>query len=77
MTRHEACNALLKGHTIRHRFFTEDEHIKLASDGSGRYEDEQGYIFTPSVFWADRREPAWQYGWELVTTNQNKSEANN
>jgi hypothetical protein len=65
MTRAEAKQAILEGKKITHTYFTPEEFIKLASDGSGRYESTDGCIFDSVVFWAFRTSENFNTGWEI------------
>lgn len=65
MTRDEAKEAIESGKKISHRYFTPEEYVMLSSDGSGRYETEEGYIINPGLFWIDRRSDAFQIDWEI------------
>ena len=65
MTKSEAIEALRNGNKITHRHFSPEEFVMLATDGSGRYETEEGYLISPAIFWSDRRNPTFNTDWEI------------
>lgn len=53
-----------QGRKIRHEYFSDDEWIKIRTDG--RVETEEGYLFTPDEFWKHRQDFIWNTGWDVI-----------
>ena len=65
MTRNEAREALKQGKKITHRYFSDDEFVMLANDGTNRIQDENGFKIESAMFWHDRAGAGFDEGWEV------------
>ena len=65
MTKSEAIKALSEGKKISHRYFDDHEWIKLATNGSGDIEMENGCKIGQVTFWSDRCNPSFDIDWEI------------
>lgn len=63
MTRQEAKEALLKGKTIRHKYYTSDEHLRL-KDGELTTEDGCRHGGFMDEFWTKYQ--IFPDGWETI-----------
>jgi hypothetical protein len=76
LTKQQAIQAMEEGKIVTHRFFSENEFIKLSDNGYD-YETEEGYNVSPHLFWTDRPDPSWLTDWSIwqaPTTPTNESE---
>jgi hypothetical protein len=64
MTKLMMIEAIHAGHKVRHRYFSPDEWMKLATNG--QYEFEDGVKCDPAFFWMDRKQDFWNYDWEII-----------
>lgn len=62
LTKEDAIQALSEGKKVTHICFLENEYIY--QDGN-LYYDENGYSFTPELFWFDRRSDIFTMGWSI------------
>lgn len=65
MNRDEAKAAIERGNKVTHRFFDDKEFIELSKLLPGFYQDEKGYHFRPSEFWADRQQEYFNSDWSI------------
>lgn len=67
LSKEQAIEAMKAGKKVRHRYFTDDEWVRLRyPDVAGVYEFEDGVICRAREFWYIRRGPEWEDGWEIV-----------
>lgn len=64
MTKQEAIQAMAAGKKVRHKNFSRDEFVSWPGD---QYLFEDGVRCDPEEFWAHRKGPDWENGWELFT----------
>lgn len=64
MNKSEAISAIQKGSVVTHRFFGDNEFIKLHSNGID-YEDENGYKLNSTEFWHHRKNPMFETDWSV------------
>lgn len=63
MTKQEAIQKMQEGYAVTHNLFSDNEFIGMKDD---MIVTEEGYPVSPEVFWADRKLPIWEEGWELL-----------
>jgi len=64
----KAIEALTKGKTLRHRWFSDEEWIKLDADN---YLFEDGETCSPEEFWKWRTDVSWLTGWFVTNVSIN------
>jgi hypothetical protein len=62
MNKTEAIKAMEDGHKVTHKYFTDDEWMKMNSKS---FEFEDGVTCSPLAFWKDRTGVEWEFGWEI------------
>jgi len=63
MTKSEAIQAMREGKKVTHRYFTDDEWVKITP--TGLYEFEDGVVCPSLLFWQDRQGEYWEDGWDV------------
>lgn len=75
MNKTQAIEAINSGQAIRHRYFEDHEHVKLAPASDDKDSDVTEYIFenggrqTAEEFWSIRTNPCFDEGWEIVNVD--------
>lgn len=64
LTKTQAKQALLKGETLRHRYFMDHEYIKMYGNNEIQFED--GFIVDQEEFWKHRTGSQYDDGWEII-----------
>ncbi len=64
MTKNEAKVAMQSGKKVRHRFFTDDEHITM--NKAGKIVSDEGYEWDEQEFFSYITSKAWDTDWEIV-----------
>lgn len=62
MNREEAKLMMQEGHKVTHRYFSDDEYIKLNDQ---LLEDEMGYLHDYNEFMSSRTEECWDSDWRI------------
>lgn len=63
MTKQEAIAAMREGKKVRHRYFSDDEYIKIQDD---MIVTEEGYTVLQTEFWYFRQDSHFDVDWEIV-----------
>lgn len=53
----------MEGRAITHRYFTDEENLRVLPDGTFLLED--GVKVEPEEFWEGREGPEWQQDWSI------------
>lgn len=63
MTKEDAIIEMKLGNTVSHELFIKDESITMVNN---MIVDENGYTWTPDLFWKDRTGIEWKTGWKVI-----------